>query len=430
MQLEKRIDKLKEVMEESLVVPNVRDAVRGLPPGSSLAGPVEFYGERSLILPSAVAVRKKARNSQEERNMKIHIDLLRDLGVGSARIYDIPDPDKQGAGLVERLLKADPGIVTGIIGDKKLNFFINTSEAEELAGKVGSPFIGPTAYLSSLYNNKVDQRTLGSLLNGHLFPAHKIVSSQKEVEQAFTSLRSAGAEIVGKVGHLASGEGMEVLESTEDAERFWSKWSRVLESHNMRRSLIIEEKKKKRPGVNSVSTQFLLDKGSVYYIGPAIQYVNGFNHTGNRVGKEVAETMDPWVEEKMMEKSLDFINLGRFSECRSSIIGFDFIITDKDEVLMVECNFRDTASTLLFGLEAQLGSDLTYELEKIKFPLPLKYNFKGLAKILEEINSGRDKAIPLNPRLFEETGEMFMAIASSSIAGITKIKKKMHTIFS
>jgi hypothetical protein len=430
MQFTRRLDKLKEAMEKSLMIPNVRDAVRGLPPGSSLTGPVEFYGDRSLALPCAGMVRKEPRNDREKVNLEIQERMFKDLGIGPATVHDISDFGLQ-LGLVNRMFSLRSEKIKEIVNGGNLSFFINTSKAEYLAGLAESSVLGPRPHISYLYNNKVVQRMLGAHLNGHLFPPHQVVDSEEKTVKTVSDFASNGSEVIGKVGHLASGEGMEILKNKQEAAAFWRKWSQVLETHKMRRMLIVEEKKPLRSGINSVSTQFLLDKGEVYYIGPAIQYVNGFHHAGNRVGKEVADILEPWVEEKMVEKSLDFINLGRFSKCNSAIIGFDFIITDKDEILMVECNFRHTASTLLFGLEAQLGSHLTYDLVKMKFPKPLKYDFAGLGRELDFLNRDNSgKVIPLNPRLFEETGEMFVAIASSSSQKIDMFKKLLYCMFS
>lgn len=429
MSMSRRIDKLKEVTSDSLLVPNVRDAVFGLPPGSSLAGPVEFYGERSLVLPAAAAVRKQARNSREARNMEIHRCFLERLGVGTKTIYDIPAPEGEDTGIVARLHRLSREEVVKMVQGRKLNFFINTAEAERLGWRTGSPVAGPRARMSQYCNNKLMQRRLGAGLNGSLFPLHHLVANKEEMIQAFEKVARSG-QVVGKVGHLASGEGMELLETSGQAVSFWEKWSRVLQQHRMEEAVIVEEKKRLRPGINSVSTQFVLDEQGIHYIGPSIQYVTGFSHTGNRVGKEVTEVLEPWVEEKAVQKSLDFLGLdSRLLPASPSVIGFDFIVTEEEEVLMVECNFRCTASTLLFALEFQLGSHLTYDLLKMKFPRPLKRDFKELVEELEKVNTGPDKVIPLNPRLFEETGEMFVAAASLSGLGIERLKERVYNMF-
>jgi hypothetical protein len=67
----------------------------------------------------------------------------------------------------------------------------------------------------------------------------------------------------------------------------------------------------------------------------------------------------------------------------------------------------------------------------MKFPKPLKYDFAGLGRELDFLNRDNSgKVIPLNPRLFEETGEMFVAIASSSSQKIDMFKKLLYSMFS
>ena len=430
----KRLEKLRDAMANTIVVPNVRDAVRGLPPESDLSGPVEFYGERSLVLPAQAAVRKDARNQKERRNMDTHFQFLKDVGVGPEQVFDIPAKRSQDAGVVDRMRHSLPERISSLVGSPcEMNFFINTPEAEELARNMGMDYIGPDPFSSGKYNNKVFQRMLMANMNGDIFPCNRVIHSEEEAEEAYRSIAKRGSEVVGKVGYLASGEGMEVIHSRGEAKEFYRKWSASIcpeqKSGIVSSNLFMEEKKPLREGVNSASVQFLLDRGSIYYIGPSVQMVkDDFLHAGNRTGLDIPTCLEPWIEKEMIRKSKEFIARGmsELMGLKSSIIGFDFIVTREEQVLMVECNFRCTASTLLFGLEAQLGSHLSYELAKHRFPQPLKYDFPGFAEVLKEMNTANRAVIPLDPRLFDRTGEIFLAVAAPTFDEIDEIKQKLY----
>lgn len=409
-----------EDMKEAIFVPNVRDAVQGLDGESDLTGPVEFYGDRNVIFPAHALIRKEARNLEEATVLAAQDQLLHALGIGVQEIIPMPSANGGCDGIVSRLNTFGRGLKCA-----DLQAFINTANVFSMAEKWGAKIIGPDSEIARNANCKVWQRETANGLT-KIFPVHRIVGSEDEIFKAWNHVSDEG-EVVAKVGHLASGEGFEVIESYDQAVTFFKKWQPIILGQGFPGKIILEHKVPLVSKYPSVSVQFYLTGETALYMGCSAQHIGGdFTHEGNMTGADISSRIPRNVESEMCSKALSLLSTPAFARCRS-FCGFDFIISKNGEVLLTEVNLRITASTLLFALEAQLGSHLSFDLRKIHVGANPKIKALELIQILINENDSGEAVIPLNPRLFDESGDMFLAICAPTF---DEIESRRDTILS
>lgn len=413
-------------IEDVVLIPNVRDAVRGLAGDSDLIGPVEFYGDRFAVMPVDTLVRKASRSSQEAQTMKSFDEFLAHYKIGAKRFIEVPSFNGGNDGLVSRLSNVDAkNFLSEANGD--LKFFINSPGVEKVSSRLGKNVLGTSVPLSEKMNNKVYQREISQRLDEKIFPDNFIVESEEEALIAFDKLFAKG-RVMGKVGHLASGEGFQVFQERVEVSEFWRKWVRVLADNNLERKIVIEQLVDLADDHNSVSVQFFVNEADVHYLGASVQHIgaDGFEHKGNMVGSGIRSVLNHSVEEKMIKMSGAMM---RAVDGIRGFIGFDFVISSNGDVLMTECNLRITASTILFALSAQIGEHLSYDLRKIRVGSSPRLGAVDFFAELKKFNSENCLMIPLNPRLFDETGEMFVATIAPTFSQINETQERVLSWF-
>jgi|GEM_PF-4603340 hypothetical protein len=412
-----------ESLADATIIPNVRDAVRGLSSDSCLIGPVEFYGDRSVVINASVIVLKAPRDKKEARKIAALHSFLRELGLGAKDIFFVPSINGSSSGIVDRIswLSKKNDLIP--LKAKKLQFFIDTPEADELTSLLQSEKIGSSAAVSRAINNKVLQREIAALLPEEIFPPHLIAKDEAEAVAAFRRLSIQGA-VLAKVGHLASGEGMRVIWSEEEANSFWSSWTPILKSQTLPEKIIFEEKMALASAHNSISVQFFKSGEKLCYLGASIQHIgsDGITHEGNKIGADIRFQLPIWIEEEMIRKSR--LLLSAFPKVEG-FIGFDFIVCQDDKILMTEVNLRMTASTLLFSLVPQVGSHLSFDLRKIHVGPQPKIGLIDLLKKLRKFNNPERIIIPLNGRLFDESGDMFVVVCAPAFEQIEEARSEV-----
>ncbi len=418
--MQKETFKVFQDMRGAIFVPNVRDAVQGLDGESDLTGPVEFYGDRNIIFPAQTLIRKEARNPEEAMVLAVQDQLLRSLDIGVHEIIPVPSANGGCDGVVARL-----NTFGKTLRGCKVQAFINTRGVFDVMGKWKAKVLGSDAEITHNVNCKVWQRKTTHGIEG-IFPVHRIVESEREIFEAWEHVSHKG-EVVAKVGHLASGEGFEVIRNYDQAVAFFKKWQPIILSQGFPGKIILEHKVPLANNYPSVSVQFYLTEETALYVGCSAQHIGGdFTHEGNMTGAEINSRIPQNVESEMCSKALSLLSTSAFAHCRG-FCGFDFIISEKGEVLMTEINLRITASTLLFALEAQLGSHLSFDLRKIHVGVNPKVKVAKLMQRLIQENNPENAVIPLNPRLFDKTGDMFLAICAPTFE---EIETRRDTVLS
>jgi hypothetical protein len=92
---------------------------------------------------------------------------------------------------------------------------------------------------------------------------------------------------------------------------------------------------------------------------------------------------------------------------------------------MTEVNLRMTASTLLFSLVPQVGSHLSFDLRKIHVGPQPKIGLIDLLKKLRKFNNPERIIIPLNGRLFDESGDMFVVVCAPTFEQIEEARSEV-----
>jgi len=413
-------------VEGAIIAPNVRDAVEGLDIDSDLVGPVEFYGDRFSIMPAKAVLLKAPRNTFENRLLEAHRRFLLAQGVGPTEVHYIPSANNHSDGIVARLLALEPGELQGHISGCPLMFFMDTMDGDRVVSLAKTGKMGAEASLARRLNCKALQRRLVADAPGRIFPRHSIVSNVADMGPAYESL--SDGEIVVKVPHLASGEGMVVVDSLEKATKFFQDWQPTLAHHGFPPDIIVEQKMPLAKGNSSTSVQFFRQGERLYFLGCSAQHMgaDGFVHEGNMAGAAIHSRIPAWVESEMLRlSSLVLDNLPEFQ----GFIGFDFIVTSSTQVLLTEINLRITASTILYALMAQLGEHLSYDLRKIHVGPQPKLPVEELFQVLSIFNKQTRKVLPLNPRLFDETGDMFLAICAPTFEEIDDARNEVLSWF-
>lgn len=414
-------------LKNTVVIPNVRDAVRGLQGDSGLVGPVEFYGDRSIVMPSYLIAIKSPRDVDEDVKIKNHFAFLRDMGIGAKNYFSIDCSMGGSSGIVDRLLSMPKNKLVGILSGKKLQFFIDTAEADQLVSALDISKIGSSADVCSFLNNKINQREIASVIDEEIFPPYVIASTEEEVRQGFRKISSLGV-VLGKIGHLASGEGMEELMSEDHAIAFFMSWLPVLKKHHCPEKIIIELKMKLKDDHNSTSVQFFIDDSGARYLGTSVQYIGdtGFVHEGNKIGPDIYSQLGEEVEDEMIRKSLLVLDL--CSGVRG-FIGFDYILCQDGEVLMTEINLRGTASTILYALASQITGGMSFDIKKIHVGANPKMGLDKFLRNLEKFNNPSRIVLPLNGRLFDKTGDMFVTVCARTFDEIEETRKEFLSWF-
>jgi len=175
------------------------------------------------------------------------------------------------------------------------------------------------------------------------------------------------------------------------------------------------------PVHNSMSVQFYVDVDETpYYLGASVQCIgqNGFVHEGNKIGADLRSQLAEDVERRMVLYGYAVLK----NIFVRGFIGFDYILCEDGRILLTEINHRMTASTLLFSLIDQISPALSYELTKVHAGHSPCMSMMDIFVELEKTNTDTEMIIPLNPRLFDVNGEMFIVTCGKTFADIDRLR--------
>lgn len=422
---------IRSMCEGAVSIHNVRHAVFGLDgKNSELSGPVESYSDRGVVFPVELFLRKAPNSEAEQVILEKQDRILKKHGVGAKEIMDVYSLNGGTEGLIERLTDLR---IQNFLSRKRIKFFINSKSAIDFSEQSGLEVFGPNCNDTERINNKIFQRRMVQRKNENIFPRHYIVKDFLEIEDCFASLAATG-EVLAKVGHLASGEGFRIVNNNIEAAIFWYYWRDILAKNGIEKAIILEQKMPLRKNHYSASAQYYRSGGKNIFLGSSLQHMgkNIFDHEGNMAGSDIYSFLSPEAENEMRIKAEFMLSLPEM-QTASGIIGFDFIICDngpyfnlENDILLTEINLRITASSYLFALMAQLGEDLSYDLQKIHLKKEAGFD---IGKLMNYCLTSNEIIIPLNPRCLIEHDQMFVALVARNFCEIDKIKKKVMNDF-